>query len=88
METVIVDSVQKEIVEMKSDIKSLEKAVQDLKTLTARHDEQIIAINLTLKEINDNTKWLKRAITGAIITAIATGLIGGAIAIFYAAIQK
>jgi DNA-binding transcriptional regulator GbsR (MarR family) len=82
------DSVQKEIVEMKSDIKALEKEVQLLNNITARHDEQIASITRMLEDINDNTKWLKRAITGAIITAVCTGVIGGAIALFYANLPR
>ncbi|MEC1021442.1 protein xhlA, partial [Bacillus paralicheniformis] len=30
----------------------------------------------------------KRSITGAIITAVSTGIIGGAIAVFYNLLQK
>lgn len=36
-----------------------------------------------IKEIKDDTKWTRRAITNAFIV----GLIGGGLAIFYAAIQ-
>ncbi|QDX95672.1 protein xhlA [Brevibacillus laterosporus] len=68
---------------MRSDIKSLEKDVADLKNKTSIHDEQIRAINKTLDSINENTTWIKRTITAAIITAVSTGIIGGAIAIFY-----
>lgn len=78
-----VNSFEKEIVEMRSDIKSLEKDVADLKNKTSIHDEQIRAINKTLDSINENTTWIKRTITAAIITAVSTGIIGGAIAIFY-----
>ncbi|RAP17918.1 hypothetical protein C2W64_04537 [Brevibacillus laterosporus] len=77
------NSFEKEIVEMRSDIKSLEKDVADLKNKTSIHDEQIRAINKTLDSINENTTWIKRTITAAIITAVSTGIIGGAIAIFY-----
>ncbi|MCM3324231.1 hemolysin XhlA family protein [Cytobacillus kochii] len=68
---------------MKQDIKLLEKDVADLKNKTSVHEEQIKAINKTLDSINDNTTWIKRALIGAIITAVCTGLIGGAIALFY-----
>ncbi|MGF2617724.1 protein xhlA [Rossellomorea vietnamensis] len=78
----------KEIVEMKSDIKDLKKEVSELKNTTIRHDEQISAINKTMGNIEENTTWIKRKITGAIITAIISGTIGGAIAIFYVAIQN
>ncbi|MEK4565177.1 hemolysin XhlA family protein [Alkalihalobacillus sp. FSL R5-0424] len=71
---------EKEIIELKSDVKSLEKDVIELKTQTAQHSEQISSINRTLGAIEDNTKWIKRTITGAIIT----GLIGGVIAFVFA----
>lgn len=73
----------KDITQMKQDIKLLEKDVADLKNKTSVHEEQIKAINKTLDSINDNTTWIKRALIGAIITAVSTGLIGGAIAFFY-----
>lgn len=73
----------KDITQMKQDIKLLEKDVADLKNKTSVHEEQIKAINKTLDSINDNTTWIKRALIGAIITAVCTGLIGGAIALFY-----
>lgn len=73
----------KDITQMKQDIKLLEKDVADLKNKTSVHEEQIKAINKTLDSINDNTTWIKRALIGAIITAVSTGLIGGAIALFY-----
>ncbi|RCK11084.1 phage holin [Bacillus licheniformis] len=55
---------------------------------TDRHDQQIISINEKLNKIEENTTWIKRSITGAIITAVSTGIIGGAIAVFYNLLQK
>ena len=78
----------KDIVEMKSDIRDLQKDMVELKSKSIRHDEQINSINRTLDSIEDNTKWIRRTITGAIVTAICTGVIGGAIAIFYTVLQK
>lgn len=78
----------KDIIEMKSDIKVLEKEVDSLKEKAIRHDEQISSINRTLDSINDNTKWIKRTITGAIITAVVSGIILGAIGIFYVMLQQ
>ncbi|WP_433958837.1 hemolysin XhlA family protein [Cytobacillus horneckiae] len=83
MEAVGVNTQDKEIAEMKQDIKLLEKDVADLKNKTSVHDEQIRAINKSLDSIEGNTTWIKRAIIGGIITAVCTGVIGGAIAIFY-----
>jgi predicted nucleic acid-binding Zn-ribbon protein len=82
------NSYEKDIVEMKGDIKSLEKDVAELKRTAAVHNEQIKSINQSLGTIEENTTWIKRKITGAIITAIISGVIGGAIAVFYALLQK
>ncbi|WP_340977610.1 hemolysin XhlA family protein [Cytobacillus sp. FSL K6-0129] len=73
----------KEITELKGDIKSLENRVNILERKSDLHGEKIDAIDKKLEKIEDNTTWIKRALIGAIITAISTGLIGGAIALFY-----
>ncbi|AIC95430.1 hemolysin XhlA family protein [Shouchella lehensis] len=80
MEANAVNYHEKEIIELKSDVKALEKDVIELKTQTAQHAEQISSINRILGSIEDNTRWIKRTITGAIIS----GLVAGAIALFYA----
>jgi chromosome segregation ATPase len=88
LEETAMKHLENEIVEMKSNIKVLEKEVDSLKEKAIRHDEQISSINRTLDSINENTMWIKRKITGAFITAVITGVVGGAIAIFYAVLQK
>ncbi|WP_307893984.1 hemolysin XhlA family protein [Bacillus swezeyi] len=82
------DVFQKEITEIKSGQKTLEKRVSTLERTSERHDQQIMSINDKLNKIEENTTWIKRSITGAIITAVSTGLIGGAIAVFYSLLQK
>ncbi len=47
-----------------------------------------MTLNEKLNKIDENTTWIKRTITGAIVTAICTGVIGGAIAIMYNLLQK
>ena len=53
------------------------------------HDQQLLdghdikKLKDDIQEIKDDTKWTRRAITNAFIVAI----IGGAIAVFYAALQ-
>ncbi len=74
---------EKEIAEIKGDLRNIENRVNNLEKTTTRHDQQIISINEKLNKIDDNTTWIKRTITAAIITSIITGIIGGAIAIFY-----
>ncbi|KAA6453195.1 hemolysin XhlA family protein [Bacillus swezeyi] len=82
------DVFQKEMTEIKSDQKTLEKRVSTLERTSERHGQQIMSINDKLNKIEENTTWIKRSITGAIITAVSTGLIGGAIAVFYSLLQK
>jgi chromosome segregation ATPase len=74
---------EKEIAEIKGDLRNIENRVNNLEKTTTRHDQQIISINEKLNKIDENTTWIKRTITAAIITAICTGIIGGAIAVFY-----
>lgn len=69
-------SIQKEIEDMKGDIRRL----QD-KTLL--QDQTIQGIKDALKEIKDDTKWLKRTITTALITATIVAVVGGAITIVF-----
>ncbi|MGD7007632.1 hemolysin XhlA family protein [Metabacillus sp. 84] len=76
------------LTELKSEMKNLENRVNVLERTSDKHDQQIVIINTQLNKIEDNTTWIKRTITGAIVTAICTGVIGGAIAIFYMMLQK
>ncbi|MED3603736.1 hemolysin XhlA family protein [Bacillus subtilis] len=83
-----VHALQKEIMEMKAGQKTIEQRVNVLERVSDRQDQQIMTLNEKLNKIEENTTWIKRTITGAIITAISTGVIGGAIAIFYTVLQK
>ncbi|MGG1738794.1 hemolysin XhlA family protein [Bacillus velezensis] len=83
-----VHALQKEIMEMKAGQRSIEQRVNVLERVSDRQDQQIMTLNEKLNKIEENTTWIKRTITGAIITAICTGIIGGAIAIFYTVLQK
>lgn len=83
-----VHALQKEIMEIKAGQKTIEQRVNVLERVSDRQDQQIMTLNEKLNKIEENTTWIKRTITGAIITAICTGVIGGAIAIFYTVLQK
>ncbi|MCM3248658.1 hemolysin XhlA family protein [Bacillus amyloliquefaciens] len=83
-----VNAFQKEMSEVKAEQKALEQRVSVLERSSDRHDQQIISLNEKLNKIDENTTWIKRTITGAIITAVSTGFIGGAIAIMYNLLQK
>ncbi|MEC1663021.1 MULTISPECIES: hemolysin XhlA family protein [Bacillus] len=82
-----VNAIQKEMAEFKLEQKSLERRVSSLERSSDRQDQQIMSLNEKLNKIEENTTWIKRTITGAIITAISTGVIGGLIAIFYNVLQ-
>lgn len=69
-------SVQKDLDDMKGDIRRL----QDKQLL---QDQAIEGIQSSLREIKEDTKWLKRTITNAIIMTSCTGVIGGGIAIVF-----
>ncbi|WP_437828925.1 hemolysin XhlA family protein [Niallia taxi] len=64
------------------------KDIDELKNITAFHERDIKDIKDTLKDIKEDTKWLKRTITAAIITAVCTGIIAGSIGVFYNLLQK
>ncbi|WP_390184496.1 MULTISPECIES: hemolysin XhlA family protein [Bacillus amyloliquefaciens group] len=74
--------------EMKAGQRTIEQRVNVLERVSDRQDQQIMTLNEKLNKIEENTTWIKRTITGAIITAVCTGIIGGAIAIFYTVLQK
>ncbi|QCS52393.1 hemolysin XhlA family protein [Priestia flexa] len=82
------DTFQKELAEIKSEQKLQSARINNLERTTDRHDNQIVTLNDKLNKIEENTTWIKRTIMGGIITAICTGVIGGAIAIFYTVLQQ
>ncbi|MFT4401291.1 hemolysin XhlA family protein [Bacillus sp. SW14] len=78
---------QQDLTDMKGEHKALEQRVSVLERVSDRQDQQIMTLNEKLNKIDENTTWIKRTITGAIITAVCTGIIGGAIAIMYNLLQ-
>ncbi|WP_313803645.1 hemolysin XhlA family protein [Cytobacillus sp.] len=75
--------VQKDIVTLKTSVEDMKQDIRQLQDKTLIHDRDIREIQMDLKDIKEDTKWLRRAITNAFIV----GLIGGAVAIFYAAMN-
>lgn len=75
--------VKKDIVSLKTSVEDIKQDIRQLQDKTLIHDRDIREIQLDLKDIKEDTKWLRRAITNAFIAA----LIGGSVAIFYAAIN-
>lgn len=56
-------------------ISKLENDVADVKTRLAVAESNIKDIKEDIRSIKDDTKWLRRAITNAIIVATVTGVI-------------
>ncbi|PRO41045.1 hemolysin XhlA family protein [Bacillus sp. LLTC93] len=83
-----VNIIQKEISELKNSHTTLAQRVNILERGQDKHDQQIISLNNQLNKIEENTTWIKRTITGAMITAVITGVIGGVIALAFTFLQK
>src|SRR5690625_5543580 len=85
------DRVQQDINQLKSGQSQLKTEQDKLKGDISKmqisdqmQDKEISAVKDTLNRIQEDTTWIRRKITGAIITAVLTGLIGGVIALFFA----
>ncbi|MFE7082576.1 hemolysin XhlA family protein [Priestia megaterium] len=76
------------VTELKAKIESISVRLYAVERKSDLQDQQIFMLNEKLGKIEDNTTWIKRTIMGGIITAICTGVIGGAIAIFYTVLQN
>lgn len=83
-----VNIIQQDVLDIKANQKTLEQRVNTLERNQDKHDQQIQSLNNQLNKIEENTTWIKRTITGAIITAVSTGVIGGVIALAFTFIQK
>lgn len=57
------------------------KDIADLKTSEKLQDIEINTLKTTLGEIKDDTNWIRRKITGALITAVITAVVGGIVGI-------
>ncbi|WP_230502282.1 hemolysin XhlA family protein [Sutcliffiella rhizosphaerae] len=88
MEEVNVDiwqeKIKKDIEDLKKNNNRFEKGIRDLQDKSLLHDRDIRDMKQDLAEIKDDLKWLRRSITNAFIV----GIIGGAMAIFYAVLQQ
>lgn len=58
-------------------------SINELKKQQIINDHDIKNLKEDIQEIKDDTKWTRRAITNSFIVA----LVGGSVAIFYAALQ-
>ncbi|MFS0591786.1 hemolysin XhlA family protein [Cytobacillus horneckiae] len=62
--------IQSDIDEIKINEKKQDEKIQELKKVTDFHERDIRDIKEDLKEIKDDTKWLRRSITNALIVGI------------------
>ncbi|GGN67629.1 hemolysin XhlA family protein [Oceanobacillus indicireducens] len=82
------ESIQQDINSLKSDHKqlaneqaSMKNDISSLQINDKLQDQEIRTIKDTIKEIKDDTGWIRRKITGAIITATITAVVAGVIGI-------
>jgi predicted nucleic acid-binding Zn-ribbon protein len=68
---------------MEQRVIKLENDMADVKTRLAVAESNIKDIKEDISSIKDDTKWLRRTITNAIVV----GVIGGVIALYFAAIK-
>lgn len=55
--------------------------VRDLQMSDKLQDQEINTLKATLSEIKEDTNWIRRKITGAIITAVITAVVGGIVGV-------
>lgn len=81
------NQIQQDITELKNgrslDVQAMEKMRDDIRNLQIKdklQDQEISTVKQALTDIKEDTKWIRRKITGAIITAIITAVVTGVIA--------
>lgn len=88
MDGVWKDRIQQDINDLKNSQSRIEGSqskmkddIRDLQLSEQRQDQEIAYLKETLGEIKDDTNWIRRKITGALITAIITAVVGGVIGV-------
>ena len=81
------ERMQSEVTTLKTDYQHLRNeqrsqahAIQSLEVSHKLHDQEIKSLKEALTDIKSDTQWIRRKITGAIISAVATAAIGTIIA--------
>lgn len=82
LESRMVDMEQRFIL-IEKDVSDVKKDITEMNTRLAIAEAGLKDVKEDIRSIKDDTKWLRRSITNALIVA----LVGGAVAIFYAAIK-
>lgn len=66
---------------MKDSQEKMKSDIQDLKMSDKLQDNEINSLKATLGEIKEDTSWIRRKVTGALITAAITAVVGGVIGV-------
>ncbi|GIN74042.1 hypothetical protein J14TS2_45170 [Bacillus sp. J14TS2] len=75
------NQVQQDISDLKQEQGQIKNDVAALKINDKLQDSEISYLRDMLKEIRNDTQWIRRKVTGAIITAIITAVVGGLVGI-------
>ncbi len=82
------DRVNQDITDIRNDINrlntnqlSIKDDIRDLQMSDKLQDQEIAMLKVTLGEIKEDTNFIRRKITGAIITAVITAICGGLLGI-------
>ena len=75
------NSIQQDVNYLKSSHSKVKDDVAELKVNDKMQDQKIGNLELMLNEIKDDTNWIRRKVTGALITTIVTAVVGGIIGI-------
>ncbi len=75
------NQVQQDISDLKQGQSQLKNDVASLQINDKLQDSEISYLRDMLKEIRNDTQWIRRKVTGAIITAIITAVVGGLVGI-------
>ena len=67
--------------QMRNDINTNQTEINSLKMNDKLQDKEIDSLKNTLIEIREDTQWIRRKITGALITAAVTAVVAGIIGI-------
>lgn len=82
------ERVNQDITDLKNDINRLDGGhtkvkddIRDLQMSDKLQDQEITALKMMLGEIREDTQWIRRKFTGALITAVITAVVAGIIGI-------
>jgi len=71
-------------IQLKDNQDNMKNDIQKLQLSDKLQDKEISSLKETLSEIKEDTNWIRRKITGAIITATITAVIAGVIGVVVA----